>query len=108
MKAFDAGRLDQQVTIEQLDAALDAHGHKTTWSTFATVWAQVEAIGGREALVNKQIGAEVTHRVTLRFLTGLTAAMRIDWGGKKLDIETIKVLGRDEIHELLVVERENA
>lgn len=106
---FDPGQMRDQVTINQPATTLNTDGHPAGTTLFATVWAEVRPIGGREALLNKQIGASVTHRIRMRYLTGLTADMTMVWDGKNLDIESIENPdGVRKIHELQAVERDNA
>ena len=79
---MQAGKLKQRVTIEQPVAGTRSGlGTPTTWASVATVWASVEPLQGREYLAAQQAQSEVTTRVRLRYLAGITAAMRINHGG---------------------------
>lgn len=102
-----AGKLRHRVIIERLTATQDAAGQETgTWGTFATRWASLEPLSGRELVNAQQVSAEVTHAITLRYLSGVVPKMRAVFGGRNFDIQS--VLNRDERKvelELLVRER---
>ena len=74
-----AGRLRHRVTIQQLvpDPSI---GGEDSWHDYATVWAAVEPLRGREYLAAQQEGAEVTGRITIRYIAGLKPTMRIKYG----------------------------
>ena len=73
-----AGKLRSIITIQQPDPGQDAMGAPLdTWTTFATVWAQVSSIGGSEAFRGEQFSPEVTHEVTVRWIDGLLPTFKI-------------------------------
>lgn len=85
-----AGRLRQLITIQSRTEVKGAAGGRSyTWATFATVRAEVAGISGREYLAAQQIQAEITHRVLIRYLSGVKAEMRILWGTRTLEILTV-------------------
>jgi SPP1 family predicted phage head-tail adaptor len=73
-------------------------------TTFATVWASVDGVSAREYLLSGQQQVDISHRVRMRYLAGLTQSMRILWLGRTLEI--ISVLERENrtIHELICQE----
>jgi len=94
MRPVQAGRLKHRVVIEWNDSA-DAEPTgdgqpKVQWKTFATRWASVEPIetSGREYLQATAIESEVTHTVKMRYLDGVTAKHRINFGGRIFEIES--------------------
>jgi SPP1 family predicted phage head-tail adaptor len=76
------------------------------WATDAVRWAKVEPISGGELWRARQVQAESTHTVTLRFYPGLTTRHRIVLGSRVLEI--LNVIDRDgegRFSECLCVER---
>ncbi len=65
----------------------------------ATVWARVRAVSGREFFAAAQVQAEQLQRITIRYRTGVTAAMRVAWAGRLFDITA--VIDWRERHEAL-------
>jgi SPP1 family predicted phage head-tail adaptor len=72
--------------------------------TFAEVWASVQGVTAREFLLAGQQQTEISHRVRLRFLTGLTQRMRIVWRGRTLEIVSLLEHANRSEHELLCQE----
>ena len=98
-----AGRLDQRVGIEEKAVTRSAIGEEVvTWSAVATVWASVQAIRGREYVGLAAAQSDITTRITVRYLAGLTTAMRVVHGAALYDIvEIIPVGGRKADLELM-------
>mgnify|MGYP001220114073 CR=1 FL=1 len=83
-----AGKLRTRGTIESpVEAPNDTGEPMTTWSPYAVVWADVEALSGREQFTAQQDASLVQYRVTMRYVAGVTAAMRFRVGLQVLDIE---------------------
>lgn len=83
------GTLRHRITIQSQAEVQDANGDMTlTWSDFAaSVPASWLAGPGREYMAAESIRAEVTGRFELRYLPGVTAAMRVLWGGNTYNIK---------------------
>lgn len=95
------------VTIENFTVMQDEYGEEIkTWETFATLPARVEPLQGDERWNAQQFHAEVTHRVTVRWLAGVLPTMRVVHDGRILEIESvINPDERNEIVELMCIER---
>ena len=86
-----AGALRHRVTIQSGTPTRDGFGTEVlVWGTVATVWATVRSVSGREQVQPEQIFANVTHQITLRYLAGLTAKMRVLWRGRVLEIQGVR------------------
>ena len=98
-----AGKLRKRVAIQsRTDSVSDETMAPTqTWTTVATVWASVEPLSGQEGIQANQLNAELSHRVTIRYYSGLTAAYRILWGTRVLRI--VSVLNTDERNREMVL-----
>jgi SPP1 family predicted phage head-tail adaptor len=81
----------------------DASGEPIpAWPTYATRYAAIESLSGRELLAAQQRFAETTHQVRMRYLAGLTAdTMRIKHGVRIFDITG--VLDVDDRHQEHIV-----
>lgn len=86
-----AGELRHRVRVEKATESRDStYGNVTiAWTTFAVVWASVEPLTGKETLTNDQVGADITHRVRMRYLAGITPKMRIVFRERALNIVSI-------------------
>lgn len=101
---IDAGRLRCRITFQRFDGACDAYGAPLLaddehWADYASAWAAVDPLSGREFFTAAQSQSEVTHRVLLRYMAGIETEMRILYGERRFSI----VSSRDvsERHEYL-------
>lgn len=99
------GKLRDRVTVQQATETRNSLGEVVqSWSTYATVWASVEGISSREALQQGQVQTDVSHRVQMRFLSGLTHNMRLYWRARPLEIVSVLEHGNRSKHEILCTE----
>ena len=98
-----AGLLRHRVAIQEETAARGSTGEVTrTWATIARRWAAVQPVRARELMAANELRADVTHRVVLRYYSGLTNRHRFLFGSRILEIvEVIDPLERHEQHECL-------
>jgi SPP1 family predicted phage head-tail adaptor len=91
---MQAGKLSTRITIQQRSTTQDTVGQPLdTWTTFATVWADVRTTNGlsfiKEAI---RANAEVSMMRTsfrIRYRTGINAGMRVLLGSTVYDIEAV-------------------
>jgi SPP1 family predicted phage head-tail adaptor len=103
--ALDAGKLRERITIQQATERRNSLGETTLeWATFAERWASVEGVTAREALGAGQLEVSITHRVRLRYVTGLTQQMRLQWRGRTLEIVSLLEHNNRSEHELICQE----
>lgn len=96
------GRLRNKITIQQPTETLDSYGDLTTsWSTYAVCWAAVVPLNGTEYYQARQADAFVTTRITTRYIDGITNKMRVLWGSRVYNIES--VINRMEMDRELVL-----
>lgn len=87
---MQAGKLRHRLVIESYTQAVDIYGEPIpTWATLVTRWGSVEPLSGRELLQAQEIRAETTHRVRLRYYSGLRPEQRIKFGTRYLHILAI-------------------
>lgn len=81
--------LRHRITIESEQEVQDANGDVTT--DWAPVFEDVPAAWlpgpGREYLASESTRAEVEGRFTIRWMPGITAAMRVQWDGRIWNIK---------------------
>lgn len=105
-----AGFLRHRLALKTKSVTRDSFGEEdVTWVTAATVWGSVEPLRGREYMEAKQGQADVSHRVVIRYRTGVVPTMRVyleDGRGFEVD-SVINRLERDEMLELMCRELVN-
>lgn len=93
---MQAGELRHQVVVQQLTETQDTYGDTAPaevsddqWSTFATRWAKLEPLQGREFLQAGIEQAQSTIWITMRYLAGVTPKMRVAYGSRLFDILSV-------------------
>lgn len=82
-----AGDLRHRVTIQSVSEAQNSIGEIIeTWGTFATVWARVDPLSGRQLLAANQLDEPVSARLRMRYLAGVTGKMRVVYSGTTYNI----------------------
>jgi len=103
---LNAGELWTRVTLQKPTTSKNEVGEATlSWSDFQTVWANVQALGGREAQRYAETVGLSTHKVTIRYVTSLTTSYRVVYNGRTLEIGQINELDRRLYMELICTER---
>lgn len=103
---MQAGKLFRKVTVQERGPGLDSHGQENgAWNTKATRRAFLEPLQGRELFTARQVHAEVTHRVTLRYgvdISGLKPKWRLQFDSKNYDVLSV-VNTRQRKRELILL-----
>lgn len=95
-----AGELKHRIAIQGITRTADGQGGYTeAWSDVVTVWAKIEALSGRELWQAQQVQSAVTHRITIRYRSDITPAMRIKYGARYFNVDA--VINPDEGKEQL-------
>lgn len=83
-----AGELRHSIRIVQPNNTQDSFGgtKPDDASVFATVWASVEALSGRELFAAQQKVSQVTHKITMRYLPGVVSSMNVWFDGRQFEI----------------------
>jgi SPP1 family predicted phage head-tail adaptor len=101
------GPLRNRITIEEKTVTRDAYGGEVVvWAKFAEVWASVQSITGREFFGSQQVNATVTTKFGIRWLEGVTTAMRISYDGELYNI--VAILDSDRRADLMLLTEEVA
>jgi len=102
-----AGRLRHKVTFHQYFETQDTTGHAIkTYTPLATRSVSIEPLSGRELEVARQVNAEITHKVEMRYLANLSPRLRFLFGSRVFEI--LSILNIEEKKKqltLLCVER---
>jgi len=99
---MEPGKLRHRVNLQRRTTTQSATGQPTVaWTTYAARWASVRPLQGREFMLAKQVAADVTTEIKLRYLGGVTAEDRVLFGSRIYDINT--VINTDERNVELVL-----
>jgi SPP1 family predicted phage head-tail adaptor len=100
-----AGDLRERVTVQIASGSTNALGETVlSWANSTSVWASVQGVSARESLANGREETTVTHRLRLRYLPGLTQAMRFSWRNRTLEIVSLLEHNNRSEHEAICQE----
>lgn len=88
--------LKHRVSIQSKSDASDSQGGFTTsWATDATVWAAIQPMKGYEKFQAQQLQTPLSHKVTIRYRSGVTTAKRLLFGSRVLHIKEVINVNED-------------
>ena len=100
------GDLRKRVTLQTESSVSDnAGGYTLSWADVATVWADIVPTSMSEVIMAQRLEGHVTHRVTIRYRSDITADMRVMYGARIFNVRGY--MNKDENNrwiELLVEE----
>jgi len=99
---MESGALDRRGTIQQETVSRGASGQPiSSWSDVATVWFLMLNQSGREVVAQREVLAEMTHVLKIRYRPGVTAKMRFVYGSRTFDILSVRDMNEGHVEMLL-------
>jgi SPP1 family predicted phage head-tail adaptor len=100
------GKMRHRIELQSFSASKDSFGQEIkTYTTYATVWADVRQISGREMLNAQAAQSEITYRIYVRYNASIVITDRIVWDTRTLEINAvINTDGKKLMLELLCKE----
>ncbi len=84
------GLLNSRVVVQQQSTTQDALGQPVlSWSTFATLWANVRHTSGVESIKADALTPVVRASIRVRYRGDLTAAMRVVHGSTTYNVVAV-------------------
>ena len=101
-----AGSLNKKVLFQVATGASNDFGEPTnSWSDFATAYVSIVPLRGKEYFSSKGVKSEVSHKIELRFMPGVTTDMKIVYGSRTFEIESaINVREQNRTLEIMATE----
>lgn len=86
-----AGRLRHRVELQSLDQVQDSFGEQVkSFTTYATVWAEVNPLKGKEIEAAQQIFAEAECKIVIRYDERVTETDKIVFDGQDYEIGDVR------------------
>lgn len=110
MKCCDlsAGKLRHSVNFETPTSTPDGYGGSSVaWDTVTpvTVRAFIKPMSGNERWQSQRLETNITHRIFIRYRSDLTSEMRINYGGRLMQVKAlINIEERNKWFEIHAVE----
>lgn len=107
---ISAGELRESVVVESPTETPNDFGEVTvTWAAFASRRAAIRGMRVDELMNAQGAYTVATHEVVMRYLPGLTTAMRLRWNSRSpartLDILSVAEEGNRESHRIVCKEQ---
>lgn len=84
---MQAGKLRHKVAIYKYGESKDAVGGIVkAYTLFTYAWASVQPMLGREHFTEQRVSTEQTHRINIRYISGVESTMRIVWGTRVFEV----------------------
>lgn len=106
---LNAGEMWTRIRIEEATSTKNEVGEAVlSWATFDTVWAAVDSLSARETERFAETVGFMTHRIRIRYRSGVTTAMRIQYRNRVLEIGQIKEIDRLDHQEIICTEKRDS
>lgn len=87
---IEPGSLRSELSLQQRSTAPDGMGGSVAgWSEVATLQARIEPLSDRVAFGADKTTQRITHRITMRHRSGVSAGMRLVSGARIFAISTV-------------------
>jgi len=97
-----SGFLRHYITLQMPIHATNARGEKTkSWVTYRSAWAGIQPTSGRDFLDVHQTESETTATITMRYIAGVKAHMRIKHWNQYYEI--VHIINPEERNEQLQI-----
>jgi SPP1 family predicted phage head-tail adaptor len=101
-----AGPMRHRITIETPTETQGRDGSTVrAWNAFLSTRASIEPLTGREYFAAEREQADVSHRIRMRYTGGITHRMRVSFGSRIFEIESVINVG-ERNRELILICRE--
>lgn len=89
---MEIGKLNRRIVIQSRDTGEDAAGQPVqTWTTLATVWADILGATGMGFIKSSVEGVEVNaYSFRIRYRTDVDAADRVVFGSQNYDVKSVR------------------
>ena len=102
-KTVKIGDMRHRVQLQDFATSRDDYGGEIrTWTTYATVWAEVKYISGKEIEHADQISGIATHRIVIRYDSRVTVKDRIVFKSRNFEIAA-PPQNPSELNEFLIL-----
>lgn len=95
---FPIARANKRLTLQEESKTSDGRGGNTvTWVDVVTVWAALEPVSAKERYASEQVQRETTHRIQIRYRTGVHSGMRAKHGNRIFSITGVVDVGEAHV-----------
>lgn len=107
MERIDPASLNRRLLFQSLPTVPDSSGDAgaTNWVDGVTVWGSVKPVSAGEVRAGLAAQHEISHRIVIRYRTGITSGMRAKLGTRVFDLTGVRdIEDRAEYLEITALE----
>lgn len=87
---INPGELRHIITLQKLENTQNDYGEVIeVWKDILTTRAGIYPVSGKEFFSAETMNSEVSHKVNMRYIPGITSNMRIKFGERCFNIESV-------------------
>lgn len=91
---MNPGRLRIKAEIQTINNAQDDFGQPILEGVkFKDVYCSITPINGKESFLSNKDFAKTTHKIKIRYISGVNASMRLKWGVRIFDFTRVRDIG---------------
>ena len=100
------GKLRHRVSLQSSTATANEFGEKiAAWSAYATVWAEIMPLQGRELENAQQISEKCDYEIFIRYNANVLSTHRVIYGSRTFEIQAVlNINERNEKLKLICTE----
>lgn len=104
---MNIGSLRHRISLYYISETEEINGADTyrNLTLITNLWAKIEALSGLTRFDTKQVGEEITHKITIRFYNGLSAQNWLKYNdpsmGTQRNFQIINIRNHDERNQYL-------
>jgi SPP1 family predicted phage head-tail adaptor len=84
------GIYKHRIVFQTLTTVKDGYGQPTDqWTNYKSAWADISPVVGREYFAVETINNEISHKIRLRYTSGILPEMRILYRGRVFSIRSV-------------------
>lgn len=103
---MDVGSLRDRIQLQTYTEVQDpaTSGTLKTWTTIATLWANLSAVTGYVTFQTQQISEKVTHKIILRYYSGMSSEYWVLFNNRRFRIRNVMNIDERNIAMQLLCE----
>lgn len=84
---INPGEFRHPITIQKVDKKRNDYGELVEgWIDFLEIRAGIYPLNGKDFFTAETLNSEVSHKINIRYVEGITSAMRIKFGNRYFEI----------------------
>lgn len=84
-----AGTLKHQVVFQKKTVSGKGIDRAGTWAVFCSAWASIRPVSASEIIKSGRKEMNISHRIKIRFRSGISSDMKIVYGSREFDIHSV-------------------